>query len=277
MGLFITVGVHLLFGLLLFFVAAWREPDPPIPEYGIEVNFGMSQEGSGTVQTEEAPAQQPDEQAQEQPEETPEETTEQQEPAEEAPEEAPTEQPDPTQESEAELEAQTQEAQPEQGTEEPATQESAPEPEQSQPAESNPSGSNTPAVPEYPTSGGQNQGNDPDAVGDKGDPKGEINESTVYQGPSGSGTSYSLSGWKMDADPEVEDKSAATGKIVFNIKVNSDGEVMSVFVKESTVNAAVASKYREAVLKLTFTATSDNANPKPISEGTITFILKAKN
>ena len=47
-----SLGVHGVILLLLLFVVAWRAPDPPLPEYGIELNFGTAMQGSGAVQPE---------------------------------------------------------------------------------------------------------------------------------------------------------------------------------------------------------------------------------
>ena len=45
-----SIGVHVVILLLLLFVVAWRAPNPPLPEYGIELNFGTVSQGSGAVQ-----------------------------------------------------------------------------------------------------------------------------------------------------------------------------------------------------------------------------------
>lgn len=43
---------------LFLVLVAWREPDPPIPEYGIELNLGFQEQGSGdTEKTFDAPAE----------------------------------------------------------------------------------------------------------------------------------------------------------------------------------------------------------------------------
>ena len=49
-GLFVSLGVHVLLLLCFYFISAWKEPDPPIPDYGIELNFGLSDRGSGQIQ-----------------------------------------------------------------------------------------------------------------------------------------------------------------------------------------------------------------------------------
>jgi protein TonB len=47
-----TAGIQVLVVFLLFVIIAWRAPNPPLPEYGIELNFGLDAEGSGDVQPE---------------------------------------------------------------------------------------------------------------------------------------------------------------------------------------------------------------------------------
>ncbi|HMQ00434.1 MAG TPA: hypothetical protein PKC24_11685, partial [Cyclobacteriaceae bacterium] len=50
-----SILVHGVLLLLLFFAIAWRAPNPPLPQYGIEINFGTSDVGSGVVQPETTP------------------------------------------------------------------------------------------------------------------------------------------------------------------------------------------------------------------------------
>ena len=55
-GYAISFGIHAAVLLLFFFLIAWRAPDPPLPEYGIELNFGLDDQGTGDVQPETAPS-----------------------------------------------------------------------------------------------------------------------------------------------------------------------------------------------------------------------------
>ena len=50
LGMGISLGVHAALLVLFIFLLAWKEPFPPLPEYGIEVNFGLETAGSGDVQ-----------------------------------------------------------------------------------------------------------------------------------------------------------------------------------------------------------------------------------
>ena len=50
---FTTLGVHSSIFLLMFFIVAWRVPNPPFPESGVELNLGFADAGSGDVQPQE--------------------------------------------------------------------------------------------------------------------------------------------------------------------------------------------------------------------------------
>ena len=47
-----SLGVHGILLLLLLVIVAWRAPNPPLPEYGIELNLGMDVQGGGPTQPE---------------------------------------------------------------------------------------------------------------------------------------------------------------------------------------------------------------------------------
>ncbi|KYG73650.1 MULTISPECIES: hypothetical protein [Roseivirga] len=54
----VSAIVHSSIIALFLVLVAWREPDPPIPEYGIELNLGFQEVGSGdTEKTFDAPAE----------------------------------------------------------------------------------------------------------------------------------------------------------------------------------------------------------------------------
>ena len=46
----VSAGIHLGLLLLFLFLVAWRAPNPPLPEYGIELNFGFDDAGSGSTE-----------------------------------------------------------------------------------------------------------------------------------------------------------------------------------------------------------------------------------
>lgn len=125
--------------------------------------------------------------------------------------------------------------------------------------------------------GGNNNGDDASGVGDKGNPNGKLNAKEFYGTPGGAptGVAFDVSGWSMASKPSVNDDSDETGKIVFRITVDADGEITRVQQVQSTVSPSVGEAYRKAVQRLRLRP-KGGATP-PSATGTITFIIKAKD
>lgn len=267
-GLSVSVGLHVLLLLLFLWVTAWKEPYPPLPEYGIELNIGIDNSGSGnepvsgqeTEEIEEIPA----EEAQESVEEVIEEATDAEaeevieevsEPSEELVQEALTDQESPVkvEDNPTEKEKET-----------PKREEQIEEKEEPQ---ANPNalfpGDNT------------SQGDTNDKNGDQGNPEGEV-DAEAMMGPKGggSGSQLDMSGWKWDSAPRPNDRTQQSGKIVFEIRVDSNGEVIAVRVIETTVSAEIVKIYQDEVAKLSFSRTS-GGKAAAQSKGTITFLIRS--
>lgn len=305
----ISLIVHGVLAILFIFILAWREPDPPIPEYGIELNFGNFETGAGEEQTELPAAQQ------ERP--TPEESSEDATTTEEtsAIEQTQTIDPAPSQPirvEEAIEEVETfetpspdlREPKVEQQTIEQEEVEEAIEQIEPIPVEKN---KKEPAIPDPTTEvkptevarevtaplakettvegkstktndpTANNQGDRKDAVGDQGDPSGALDARALYGTPGAAdGAALELSGWNWDYLPKPDDKSNESGRIVFEITIDDDGYIIGIKTLEKTVTPAVEKVYRDEVLRLTFSPTTDNSRPAPTSTGKITFIIKTK-
>ena len=135
--------------------------------------------------------------------------------------------------------------------------------------------------------GGNSNGNDVGKIGDKGQLNGDINNSGIYEGSKGSGKgsnngigggngmSVNLTGWKLSSQPKVNDDSDETGVIRFSIKIDENGNILSVKIIESTVSGTLAQKYKKAIEKLSFKPTSSGERPE-FSTGTIGFKLNPK-
>lgn len=125
--------------------------------------------------------------------------------------------------------------------------------------------------------GGNNNGDDASGVGDKGVKEGSLYASS-YKGSGGGGGSnvgYNLKGWKWRQAPQVNDKSDATGDIVFRIVVDKNGRVKNVITQSTTItDYSVVNQYRNAVRALTFI--SETANVPEESIGSVTFRIRAK-
>jgi len=268
-GLFISLSIHGILLLLFFFLLAWKEPFPPIPEYGIELNFGLDNSGSGNIQqenTEPLPINQ-ESQAQEKTIKSEELESTEETIAGEVPEETVAESVEDVIETVESPDVRVNESE----DAPPAVEEII----ESQEAVQNNQVIEEP-VTDVTTPAGNNQGDDVQEVGDKGDPKGEIDERSLYGNPgAGSdGASLDMAGWMWDELPRPNDQSDEIGRIVFEIKVDADGYITSINRIQSTVSPAVESIYRSEIEQLTFHKIGA-ANAPRQSFGRITFIIKS--
>lgn len=279
----ITVGVF----LLMLLVVAWRAPDPPLPEFGIELNFGMDDSGSGDVQSTE-PAGQPVVT----PEEIIEESSEasEPEPAEEVPvvEEAVPEQAEPAREqivSKVESPVAVKEEPKKEATpvEKPAEKpvEKKPEPVKETPKPT-PKAVYTPGAEKNDAASNKqgearSQGDDVNRAGDKGSPEGQVDAKALYGNPGGGagGSSLDLAGWQWDSRPAPSIPDSEIGGVVkFEIKVDDRGEILSIRTLERSVSPESEQICRKAIEKLTFSKTG--ANVPAVSTGTITFVIRSR-
>jgi hypothetical protein len=95
-----------------------------------------------------------------------------------------------------------------------------------------------------------------------------------YGDDGGGGSSLDLTGWRWDYIPRPNDRSREDGRIVFEIKVDDSGAIIGVRTLEKSVSPALEQLYRREVEKLTFSPTSSNTIPAPISTGKITFVVR---
>lgn len=301
----VSILIHALLIIAFIFMVAWREPNPPHPEYGIQINFGTDDVGSGEIQPTE-PANTSESEEESDPAPAEEEVVEEQ-PVEEAVSDAePTEEViDPVaEESTAEdtpTETLTQKApspdvieeepQPEEVVETKVVKEEPKEQPKVEEKVEEKEPVKTPVLyekKEENTTDGTgetnseatkaNQGDNKDETGDKGQEDGSLDARTLYgnQGGGGGAPGLSMSGWVWDFIPNAEDESDENGRLVFEVKIDDEGEIVSVRTLERSVSTTVEKIYRQEIEKLTFTKTSDNHSTAAISTGTITFVIKSK-
>jgi len=283
-GWIVSGGIHVALLILFFFILAWKEPNPPLPEYGIELNFGLDAAGSG-VEPPQTPVPQQIEQQEQQPEPEPAEPESAQQQAE------------PEQMETKEISENIQETQPldnpvtevKKATEKPKeeapienkvtekVEKPAPKPETKPQETQKPTQESLYPNKKSTEEPSPSQGDQAQQTGDQGNPEGSIDSRALYgkQG-GGSGASLDITGWVWDYIPRPNDPTSENGRIVFEIKIDDQGEIIGVKTIEKTVSAAVERLYRQAVEQLTFSKTSDNTVPAPISTGRITFIIKSK-
>lgn len=272
-GMIVSLTVHTLLLLFFAFLIAWQEPDPPLPEYGIELNFGIDQSGTGEVQPE-TPVKQIENKEETKIEEM-------------QPDESPAEEPEPEVIDKLAVEEVTEVFEDDESedvvqekTETDVVEEKMVK-EEPVPAEPEVKAEVNEVVPEndkgeknVPDTA--NQGDKTDKTGDQGDEHGVIDARALYGKPGGGGgSSLELAGWMWDFKPKPNDTSNEVGRIVFEIKIDEQGEIISIKTLEKTVSPSIEKIYKTEVEKLTFSKT-DNLPPAPISTGKITFIIKSK-
>jgi len=281
-GMIISAITHVAVLLLFIFLVAWRAPNPPLPEFGIELNFGTSDAGSGEDQPE--PFTPPaDTESEEDAPETPVEEVE--DIPEEVVEETSQETPVPVEETQETTEVQ-EEVIPvtEQPTEDPVKQPETKEVKETpkeKVVEEKPK--ELPKVL-YPgkTDGtaneakNANQGDKTDAVGDQGDKEGNVDARSLYgKAGGGGGAALEMVGWMWDREPDPKETTSQDGKIVFEVTIDDRGQVISSRAVSYTVSISLMKTYQAEVDRLTFSKTSSGPAPAT-TKGVITFIIKTK-
>lgn len=287
----VSVIFHALLILLLFYVMAWRAPNPPLEEYGIEVNFGMDATGGGEVQTKAVANESTN--------------REDSKPATTAPEPAkPEAAPQPTaaqpeaqpalatdNDNEVTVKKEVVKPTPEPPKEVVKKEVAKPTPEPPKEevkvvekpktlytgkTKTSSAGSGTAGTSNTPT--GNSNGDDAGAVGDKGSPEGKMEAKNLYGKPGGGGGGPSLNmpGWRYDVRPKEDPYENESGKIVFRITIDSNGEIENIQVVESNVSPQVVKWYRDEVFKTSFSRTSSKTPTDRGASGTITFIIRSR-
>lgn len=266
-----SIGIHAGLFVLFLFAVAWRAPDPPLPEYGIQLNFGMDMQGSGEVQPETPVGanQQQEENQQVEEEQLEEVKPEEVKPTESKPveQQVTTKQESPLSVKEEKVEKKETEKPKEKPQEK--TQEKVIQKEEVKAAYK-------PADKKENIEGKTgNQGDDTNKTGDKGDPKGSLDAKALYgkQGGGSGGSSLDLSGWQWDEIPKPNVPNNESGRVVFEIKVDGDGEIISIKTLERSVSLEAENICRKEIEKLTFTKTGINV--PAVSTGKITFVVRS--
>lgn len=264
-----SIGVHVVLFLFFLFAVAWRAPDPPLPEFGIELNFGLDTQGSGNIQPETpvGSEQDSDKTEQSQSEELQEEKQAEVKPSESTPVE---QQVTSKHESPVVVKEEKKETKPVE-TKVKTDEKKEVTPKEDSKAIYKPNTEKT----ESKTGQPGNQGDDVNKTGDKGDPKGSLDAKALYGKPGGGagGSSLDLAGWQWDEIPEPDVPNNESGRVVFEIKVDGAGEIISIKTLERSVSLEAEKICRQEIEKLTFTKTGTNV--PAISTGKITFVVRS--
>ncbi|WP_192820825.1 hypothetical protein [Rufibacter sp. LB8] len=265
----ISVAMHVLLLLLLFFVMAWDKEDiKPDNIGGIELSFGTTDVGSGDVNSKAAPNESTN--------------TEDSQPAAEAPKAVPTPQPNqptPTAEPQNDRVVTTTADAPVSIKETKA--EPKPEPVKEEPKKvdnraifpgkaKTGSGNGTSGSSNNPT--GNNNG-DEGVTGDKGRPEGKYPGKKTGNGGSGGGN-LNMPGWRYDIAPKADPYDNESGIVKIEIKIDAEGSIVSLRVVESNVSPRVQQWYKDQVQRTTFSRIA-GGNSSAGATGTITFIIRS--
>lgn len=291
-ALITSLGVHGIILLLLLLIVAWRAPNPPLPEYGIELNFGMDAQGSGPTQPETpvgAEQTEPEEQeaVEELPLPEPEEIVDEEAVDEAQPAETQSEQPEVVSKIESPVVVEEkEEVKPvEKPKEKPLEKVVEPKPEV-KPETEVPKAVYKPKT-EATTDGNANeksgtpgsQGDDVDKAGDKGDPAGAVDSKAIYGKQGGGGGGVSMTGFNGFGTPAIETPplpDESYGVYEFKVKVDDQGYVISVTSVRRGLSFEADRRLKAAIQKLQFIPKGTNLPPQ--SEGTITFrVVSARN
>ncbi len=262
--------MHALLLVFFFFVVGWRAPNPPYPDYGIELNFGLDDQGSGDIQRI-APV------GSEQQEVTPEDTqviTPEQEKKETEPkpvEEQLTAQGESAVAVKDVNKKENTAAKPIENLKDKTDQKVATKENEKPLAVYKPDASKK---TDGKTGQPGGEGDDVNKAGDKGKKEGSLGPGayTGRPGGGGGGSSLNIDGWLWDEIPKISAPSSeSSGRVVFEIKVNAEGEVISIKTLERSLSLEMENICRREIEKLTFSKTGTNV--PSVSTGKITFVV----
>lgn len=267
-GLITSAGIHLGLLVLFLFLLAWRAPNPPLPEFGIELNFGVDDQGSGEVQPETPPTSEQTDQEQ------------QEEVASSVPEEVQEQPQEQVIESKQESVVPVKEEKPKEVVQKPVVEEKpkeeakkdAPKKEETKPAASTESKKTTDSQ--------QSQGDDTNKAGDKGNPEGTLDAKALYGKPGGGGggdgLSLQMAGWAWDDQPKIPNlPDNEDGRIVLEIECDENGEILTITTIERGLSPQAEKLLKDEIRKRSLIRTSGGQTPER-SKGRVVFILKTK-
>lgn len=282
-AMMISIGFHAVLLIAFLLLMAWRAPNPPLPEYGIELNFGLDQQGGGEVQPEKSPGKEestPDPQ-EEQAQETPQEESPTEAEPEKIEEPIVTKQESPVVVKEEKKEP-TKEPVKEKKTEtktkvEPKEEVKKVEPKETVKTEYKPT--ETKAT-DKKGEGGTSHGDDPGKQGDKGNPEGKLDANALYGkqggGANGDGFGLSMSGWAWADNPKIPElPDNQDGRIEFEIECDEDGEIVGITTLHRGLSARAEQLLKDEIRRNSLMKTSAGQAPAR-SKGRVVFILKTK-
>jgi hypothetical protein len=247
----------------------WSAPYPPYPEYGIELNFGMDQQGGGDVQPDvpvgsEKAIENKEEETVPQPKEEVKEEVK----------EVKADEPITTNDKESPV-AVKEDKKEEKVKEKPKEQPTAKEDKKEAKV------TDTKAAGEGKKGQtNQSQGDDAGKVGDKGNPQGKLDAKALYGKPGGGGGGdgmmLSMSGWAWADQPKIPDlPDNEDGKIEFEIECDDEGDIIGITTLQRGLSPKAEQILKDLIRKNSLIRTSAGKVPER-SKGRVVFVLKTK-
>ncbi len=272
-----SISVHAVVFLLLFFLVAWKAPNPPHPEIGIVVNWGEDEQGSGDTQPDKsAGSEGTQEEEPNQPDPAPEEPQVQ---PEEVVESKPVEQEVVSKvESPVVVEEKKVEKQPEKPVVKPEPKKEPEKPKVDENALFKPKTATTDNKTSEARAGqNANEGDDVNRTGNKGQTDGTLDKNAVYKGPAGGGNNgigLQMPGWAWATQPQPKGlTSTLSGKVRFEIEVDENGDIIKITTLERTLNFEDERMLKSLIQKSRLEKTSPGDAP-PKSTGIVEFTLR---
>ena len=265
-ALITSVGIHGALLLIFLFLVAWRAPNPPLPEFGIELNFGLDDQGDGEVQ----PVEKSGSELPTIDEAIPDEAKSQKEVVEKEKTEEPVV-------SKLESPVVVEEVKKEPIIEKPKEKIA-----QTNPKELKNEVKDEPVAKVTETKKGQDlpsHGDDPGKKGDKGNPQGNPDAKALYGkqgGGGGEGIDLSMSGWSWASKPEIPTlPDNEDGRIEFEIECDESGEIVGITTLKRGLSLLAEQLLKAEISKNSLIRTSGGKVPER-SKGKVVFVLKTK-
>ncbi|MBS1507754.1 MAG: hypothetical protein JSS79_14020 [Bacteroidetes bacterium] len=279
----VSLGLHASLFLTFFFLVSWRAPYPPAPEYGVELNFGLDDQGGGDIQPDKpvGNTDTEDNKSLEQKQEdknaaaTPTQQVESQK------SEAQEEKKDPgvVSDEESSVVVKTDKKKKDEKIKTPETKKDTKAADEVKPVVkkealySDKSGTKKGET-------NQSHGDDPGKVGDKGNPQGKLDAKALYGKPGGGGGGdgfgLAMSGWEWASKPKTPDlPDNEDGRIVFEIECDEDGEIVGITTLERGLSPRAEQLLKDEIRKNSLIRTSNGQAPQK-SKGKVVFVLKTK-
>jgi len=278
-GMLTSLGFHGALLLLFLLTISWRAPGPPAAEFGVVVNMGFDDVGSGDVQTDKPVATEEEPKV----EETPKKEEPQPEPEVTKPAKVEKEETLAAEEESPVVVKKEEPKKVEPKKEEPKKVEPKKEEPKKEPekllTEYKPSNSTTTTS----TKGGGSEGDDANKTGNKGQPDGNLDPNGQYTGKPGGGgggdggIGLAMSGWTWSERPSTAGISNnESGRVVFEIECDDSGEIVGIKTLERGVSAATEQALKKEIQRVSLISTVKGGIIPPRSKGTVTFVIKSR-